>query len=62
MDYFRVYNRYGQQVFNTTVIGEGWDGKINGTEQGTNTYTWYVQGTDYLGKRIFKKGTSTLIR
>lgn len=62
MDYFRVYNRYGQQVFSTTVIGEGWDGKINGTEQGTNTYTWYVQGTDYLGKRIFKKGTSTLIR
>lgn len=62
MDYFRVYNRYGEQVFSTTVIGEGWDGKIKGIEQGTNTYTWYVQGTDYLGKRIFKKGTSTLIR
>jgi len=62
LDYFRVYNRYGQQVFSTEVIGEGWDGKINGKEQGTTTYAWYVQGTDYLGKRIFKKGTSTLIR
>lgn len=62
MDYFKVYNRYGQLVFSTAVIGQGWDGKINGKEQGTGTYAWYVQGTDYLGRRIFKKGTSTLIR
>lgn len=62
MDYFRVYNRYGQLVFSTTTIGEGWDGRINGKDQGTSSYAWYVQGTDYLGKRIFKKGTSTLIR
>lgn len=62
IDFFRVYNRYGQLVFSTTTIGEGWDGKYNGQEQGNSTFTWYVQGTDYLGKTIFKKGTSTLIR
>jgi len=61
-DYFRVYNRYGQLVFSTKETGQGWDGKINGKEQGTSTYAWYVRGTDFTGKVIFKKGTSTLIR
>lgn len=62
LDFFRVYNRFGQLVFSTNTIGDGWDGKFNGQEQGSSTFVWYVQGTDYLGKTIFKKGTSTLIR
>lgn len=62
LESFKVYNRYGQLVFSTTNIGLGWDGRIGGKEQGTGTYAWYVQGTDYTGKKIFKKGTSTLIR
>ena len=62
LDFFRVYNRFGQLVFSTSVLGEGWDGRYNGQDQGNSTFTWYVQGTDYLGKTIFKKGTSTLIR
>lgn len=61
-DYFRVYNRYGELVFSTKQPGKGWDGKINGKEQGTASFAWYVRGTDYTGKVIFKKGTSTLIR
>ena len=62
LDHFKVYNRYGQLVFSTSVPGQGWDGKINGVDQNTGTYAWYVQGTDYLGKKISRKGTSTLIR
>jgi gliding motility-associated-like protein len=62
LEYFKVYNRYGELVFNTTQIGKGWDGRIKGKEQNTSTYVWYVQGVDYTGKTIFKKGTSTLIR
>jgi gliding motility-associated-like protein len=62
IDFFRVYNRYGELVFSTTQIGKGWDGRIRGRDQNTSTFTWYVQGTDFTGKRIFKKGTSTLIR
>jgi gliding motility-associated-like protein len=61
-EYFRVYNRYGQLVFSTTEVGKGWDGKIAGKDQGSDTFAWYVKGRDYTGKAIFKKGTSTLIR
>ena len=62
LEYFKVYNRYGQLVFSTSVPGQGWDGRVNGIDQNTGTYAWYVQGTDYLGRKISKKGTSTLIR
>jgi gliding motility-associated-like protein len=61
-EYFRVYNRYGQLVFSTTEVGKGWNGRIAGKEQGSDSFVWYVKGRDYTGKSIFKKGTSTLIR
>lgn len=60
--YFRVFNRWGQMVFATTVNGHGWDGRINGTLQATNTYVWMVDAIDYTGQKIFLKGTATLIR
>ncbi len=62
LDYFRIYNRWGQLVFQTTVNGKGWDGRIAGKEQGNGTYVWIVSGTDYTGKVVFEKGTVTLIR
>lgn len=62
IEYFRVFNRWGQEVFSTTVNGKGWDGKINGVEQGTGTFVWLVKAVDYLGKPFVAKGTVTLIR
>ncbi len=62
INYFRIFNRWGQLVFSTTIDGQGWDGTIGGKLQGTNTYVWMVGATDYLGNPFFKKGTVTLIR
>ncbi|MFN2457266.1 MAG: PKD domain-containing protein [Chitinophagaceae bacterium] len=62
IEYFRVYNRWGQLVFSTTTNGQGWDGKIGGKEQNTATFVWLVKGVDIAGKTIFLKGTSVLIR
>lgn len=61
LDYFRVYNRWGQLVFQTTQVGKGWDGRINGKLQDTGTYVWMVSGTDYTGRNVFRKGTAILI-
>ena len=60
--YFKVFNRWGQLVFSTTINGHGWDGKIGGKEQPTGTYVWIVKGIDYLKNPFFKKGTVILIR
>lgn len=62
MEYFNIYNRWGQLVFSTSVHGHGWDGRINGQLQGTNTYVWLVKAIDYQDKPYFQKGMVTLIR
>lgn len=61
-DFFEVYNRWGVRMFSTTQIGRGWDGTYRNTPQDSDTFVWVVQGTDFTGKRIFKKGTVVLIR
>lgn len=62
LNYFRIYNRWGQMVFSTSQIGKGWDGTIGGSLQSTGNFVFMAQGIDYTGKTIFKKGNITLIR
>ncbi len=62
IDYFKVYNRWGQLVFSTTINELGWDGKINGADQPSGVYVWLVKGVDFAGKQFSAKGTVTLIR
>ena len=62
LEFFRVYNRWGQEVFATDRIGKGWDGRLKNREQGSDTFVWQVRGKDYLGRIIYRKGTATLIR
>ncbi len=60
---FRVYNRYGQLVFETRNIDKKWDGTIKGLPQSSGTYVWTLQYVDAdTGEAVFKKGTSVLIR
>ncbi len=62
LEYFNIYNRWGQLVFSTKEAGKGWDGKINGQLQTSNTYVWVVKAVDYHGAAYLKKGMVTLIR
>lgn len=61
LDYFVVYNRWGQEVFHTKTPGAGWDGRINGILQPTGVYVWRLQAVDYAGKVYQMKGSVTLI-
>ena len=58
---FEVYNRWGQLVFSSKG-GSGWDGRVAGQLQATNTFVWVVKAIDYIGKPFFAKGFVTLIR
>jgi gliding motility-associated-like protein len=62
LDYFRVFNRWGQLMYSTSQIGQGWDGRIQGRLQESSAYLWIVKGTDYTGRVISKKGNMILIR
>lgn len=62
INYFRVFNRWGQLVFSSTALYKGWDGKMQGVEQPSGTYVYMAQGVDKNGKLLTRKGTVTLIR
>lgn len=62
LDYFSIFNRWGQMVYSTSRNGQGWDGSVSGRMQETGTFVYMVQGRDYTGKVHFKKGSFVLIR
>lgn len=60
---FKVYNRYGQLVWETTDWTRKWDGSTGGNKASGGTYVWMLQYTETdTGKRIVQKGTTILIR
>jgi gliding motility-associated-like protein len=62
INYFKVFNRWGQMIYSTSAINEGWNGKIGSADQPSGVYVWMVQGVTKDGKIITKKGTIALIR
>lgn len=60
---FRILNRWGQEVFFTKDISQGWDGRYKGQNQQTGTYVWMMRYTDINTKKIVnRKGSFILIR
>jgi len=62
LDYFRIYNRYGQLVYETRQQNVGWDGRIKGNPQAGNAFVYQCQALDFEGKTVSQKGTFVLIR
>ncbi|QRR01200.1 T9SS type B sorting domain-containing protein [Dyadobacter sandarakinus] len=59
---FTIFNRWGQVVFHTTQMDQGWDGYFKGAIAAGGDYIWEIQGTSNEGKVIRKKGAVLLIR
>ncbi len=60
---FRVFNVYGQKVFETRDRNKKWDGTINGIPQKSGTYVWTLEYTHTdIGRSFNLKGTTLLIR
>jgi gliding motility-associated-like protein len=62
LDFFCVWSRWGQEVFRTQSLTNGWDGSFKGIPSEAGTYVWMIQGKDYLGRTFSRKGTVTLVR
>ena len=59
---FVIFNRWGNKVFETTNIDEGWDGKFNGEPQPLGVYIYLLEGYTGEGQFYSKQGNITLIR
>jgi gliding motility-associated-like protein len=60
--YFRVFDRWGVKVFETTDIDKGWDGTYNGTMQPYGVYVYEVAAVTSAGRSFEKHGNVTLIK
>jgi len=61
-DFFRIYNRWGEEIHASTDFRNGWDGTIKGKPAPVDTYIWILRGKDLNGQTILRKGTVTLVR
>jgi gliding motility-associated-like protein len=59
---FRVFNRYGQLLFETSQWRKGWDGLYKGKPQPIGNYVWVLKGKGRNGKVIEMKGNVVLVR
>lgn len=59
---FKIYNRWGQLVFQSTSQNIGWDGKYRGVLQPMDTYAYTLEVEYTDGTRGSKKGDITLLR
>ena len=62
LNYFRVYNRFGELMFSTSQADKGWDGLHRGKPQDTGTFVWMAEGVTFKGQIRKKKGYVILIR
>ena len=59
---FKVFNRYGQLVFETSDQNIGWDGKFKGRDENPGVFAWVLEYTFITGKSGVTSGNTTLIR
>lgn len=59
---FTIYNRYGQEMFHTKDINQGWDGTYNGKEATIDVYYYVIEYVLPTGEQKVQKGDVTLVR
>lgn len=60
--YFRVFNRWGQLLYQTAAEGAGWDGTFKGQQQAAGVVVWEAEAVGYDGQVYMRKGTCMLVR
>lgn len=60
---FRVFDRWGELVFETNSISNGWDGRFRGQVLNRDVFVYYIEGIcDFDGSKIIKTGDVLLVR
>lgn len=59
---FKIYNRWGNIIFESKDRDRSWDGQFRTQGQSTETFTWYSEGYDRDGNSVKRTGIITLLR
>ncbi|NBW38514.1 MAG: gliding motility-associated C-terminal domain-containing protein, partial [Cytophagia bacterium] len=58
----KIFNRWGELVFTSNSIDEGWDGTLRGVDQPDGTYAFVSNLTDFAGRTFTESGAVVLMR
>ncbi len=60
---FNIYNRWGEIIFKSTQVLEGWDGTFKGVPVQNGTYIWTIRFKDSMSNKIYDyNGHVNLVR
>ena len=62
LNHFRIYNRWGNLLFETKDLNKGWDGTYNGTPQPFGVYVYDMEAVTNTGRLVNRHGNVTLVR
>jgi len=62
LDEFSIYNRWGEMLFTTANINDGWDGTYKGKDQEVGTYMAVVRARSLTGAVLQKNTAVQLVR
>lgn len=62
LEQFSIFNRWGELVFSTTNLNEGWDGSFKGSEQDVGSYVYVIRAVGSEGQRFERQGNVLLVR
>lgn len=60
--YFKIFNRWGELIYQTNDTKTGWDGKQKGIPVQTHTLVWMLEAMGADNKIYHAKGSTVLIR
>ena len=58
----QIFDRWGEKVFETSDVNQGWDGYFRGKPMDTGVFVYKAEGTALGGEKFSVKGNVTLLR
>jgi len=62
INYFRIFNKWGELLFESNNTANGWDGNYKGAQQAAGNYIWVAEGIANNGSIVTQHGQIILIR
>lgn len=59
---YSIYNKWGEVIFTTNNISDGWDGRVDGNMAKTDAYVYLITFKDALGEEVTRRGSLTLLK
>jgi gliding motility-associated-like protein len=60
--YFKLFNRWGQLIYESKDPKKGWDGRFKGDPVQSHTLVWMLEGIGVDNKIYKASGSTVLIR